>query len=291
MDSYIMIIIADILLAVDFAFQKKYQKTAGTSVKAGVSYNALLGVLSAVIFFVMNKFRIHITAFSLLMAVAFATLIMLYVFIGFKIMKKGNMALYTLFLMSGGMTVPFVWGVIFWQEVISLWRVAGLIFIIAAIILSNTGAKKPDKNQMFLCILVFFMNGFASVIAKTHQLSDASKLVTSSDFVILVNASKAVICSVALLFMGAKGKNTASEKLPMKPVVIISALSAVAGGLSYYLQLIGAVSVPATVLYPLITGGTVILTSLTGMIVYKEKIAPMQWVGIGICLLGTLMFL
>jgi len=39
------------------------------------------------------------------------------------------MSLYTLFLMSGGMTVPYVWGVAFLDEDLTLFRTLGLLLI------------------------------------------------------------------------------------------------------------------------------------------------------------------
>lgn len=288
MNSYLLIILADVLLTADFVFQKKYQKTAGTTVKASLVFNALQGVLCAVGYLIINKFRVHITIFSVVMAVLFALLVISYIIIGFKIMENGNMSLYTLFLMAGGMTVPFVWGVVFWQEQISVWRVLGLFAIAGALVISNSGGKKPDRRQILLCVAVFFLNGFASVVAKMHQISEAGGYVTSADFGIL---AKVATCLLALLILSGKGTCVTQEKLPAGKVVIISALSAVAGGLSFFLQLIGAVSVPATVLYPLITGGSVILSSLAGLIVYKEKITKSQWLAIAICFVGTLLFL
>ncbi len=288
MNSYLLIVLADILLAVDFVFQKKYQKTAGTTAKAGLVFNALQGILCAVGYLIINKFSVHITIYSVVMAVLFAMLVISYIIIGFKIMEMSNMSLYTLFLMAGGMTVPFVWGCIFWQEQISLWRILGLLAIVVAMVISNSGGKKPDRRQILLCVAVFFLNGFASVVAKTHQISEAGAYVTSADFGII---AKVAMCLLALLVLSIKRTRTAQEKLPAGKVVVISALSAIAGGLSFFLQLVGAVSVPATVLYPLITGGSVVLTSLAALIVYKEKITKRQWISIAICCVGTLFFL
>ena len=39
------------------------------------------------------------------------------------------MSLYTLFLMSGGMTVPYVWGVAFLNEDLTLFGILGLLLI------------------------------------------------------------------------------------------------------------------------------------------------------------------
>ena len=146
MNAYILIIIADILLAANFVFQKKYQGTAGTSIKAGLIYNAMTGIFSALIFLIINQFQIKLTGFSVIMAAIFATVVMLYIFIGFRIMEKKNMALYTLFLMSGGMTIPYIFGVLFLDEPLTLVRTIGLLAIIVSIAVSNSGTEKPDKK-------------------------------------------------------------------------------------------------------------------------------------------------
>lgn len=288
-NAYILIIIADLLLAGNFVFQKKYQKIAGTSVKAGLVFNGLLGVVSAVMYIVMNKFCIHITTYSLIMATLYTVFIMVYVFIGFKIMEKGNMSLYTLFLMAGGMTVPFVWGVVFWQEQISVWRVLGLVAIVGSMVISTSGINKPDKKQILLCVAVFFLNGLVSVTSKAHQISEASKYVTAEDFALIAMIAKAVICFVALAVISRKA--TVKERLPLKPVLWVSVMAGVIGGLASLFMLVGAVSVPATILYPLNTGGCVIFTALAGWIFCKEKITKRQWTGIAICFIGTLLFL
>ena len=93
MNSYILIVLADILLALTFIFQKKYQKTAGTSIRAGLIYNALLGAFSTLMFLCINRFEIKVTAFSILMAAIFATAAVLYTFVGFRLMEKGNMSI------------------------------------------------------------------------------------------------------------------------------------------------------------------------------------------------------
>jgi len=279
------------LLAANFVFQKKYQKTAGTSIKAGLMYNALTGIFSAIMFLVINKFEIKLTGFSVLMAAIFATVVMMYIFIGFRIMEKGNMSLYTLFLMSGGMTVPYIFGVLFLNEELTIFRTLGLVAIIAAIVISNSGAEKPDKKQLILCLAVFILNGISSVTSKVHQISPASEIVTSPDFAFIVMMFKAVICSVVLLVCRKSLFGEETVKLPIKSVIWVMLFASLSDGLTYMLQLIGATTLPATVLYPFVTGGSVILTSFAGVLVFKEKLSARQIVGIAICFVGTLLFL
>ncbi len=61
--------------------------------------------------------------------------------------------------------------------------------------------------------------------------------------------------------------------------------------ISYILQLIGAESLPASVLYPFITGGSIILTSFAGVAFFKEKLTIRQWMAVTACFVGTLLFL
>lgn len=291
MNAYILIIIADILLAAQFVFQKKYQKISGTSLKAGLIYNALIGLFSAIMFLCINSFEIQITGFSFFMAVIFATAVMLYTFVGFKLMEKGSISIYTLFLMVGGMTVPYIWGVLFLNEDLTFIRTLGLLAIIVAICISNSGTKKIDIKQIVMCIAVFLLNGIASVTAKIHQINPTSEIVTSPDFAFLVMVVKAVTCSVILLINRKKFASDRQEVSFVKTILPIVLFASVASGISYMLQLIGATQLPATVLYPMVTGGSVILTSLAGVIVFREKLSARQWAGVGICFVGTLFFL
>lgn len=291
MNSYFLVILADILLAATFVFQKKYQLKMGTSFKAGLVYNLMMGLFSSVIFLFVNKFHIEFSWFSIGMATVFTCAIMMYIFLSFMIMKKGNMSLYTLFLMSGGMTVPYVWGVAFLDEDLTLFRTLGLLLIIGAIVIFNSDVKKIDKKQVLLCVAVFFLNGISSVSSKLHQINPVSEIVTSSDFSFIVMVVKTVFSAVLMFVFRNKFKSEETAKLPIKAVIPVVILAAAADGFSYMLQLMGASNLPATVLYPLVTGGSVILSAIAGLVVYKEKLNLRQWLGIALCFAGTLLFL
>ena len=290
MDAYLLIIIADILLAATFVFQKKYQSLAGTSMKAGLVYNSIAGLFSAIMFLCINRFDVKITGFSFLMAAIFATVIILYIFIGFKLMEKGCMSLYTLFLMAGGMTVPYIWGVLFLNEDLTIIRSIGLIVIIVAICISNSGSNKTDKKLIIMCITVFLLNGASSVISKMHQINPVSQVVTSPDFAFLVMTIKSVVCFV-ILFANRKRFCSDSSKVSFGAILPVVFFAAIMDGISYMLQLIGATQLPASVLYPMVTGGSVIITSLAAVAVFREKLSLRQWIGVAVCFVGTLFFL
>ena len=275
------------MLAATLAFQKKYQSKAGTSVKAILVYTIVSGAFSAALFFVINGFAIRATWFSVAMAGAFSVVLTICAFIGFRIMEMSNVSIYTLFLLSGGMMVPYIYGVLFLNEELSFVKTVGLLLIIGAIIIANLNKGKFDSKMLFLCISVFMLNGAASVISKVHEISFASKMVSSSDFVFLVMVSK-VFISLLALFFNKSEKNVHCASLPLKSTIFIIFLAAVTDATSYMLQLMGAIDIPATMLYPLVNGGAIILSALVDFVVYKDKLPLRQWISVGIAFLGTL---
>ena len=87
MNTYFLIVIADLLLAANFAIQKRYQEDVGASVKSSLIYNTATGIFSAFLFWVINGFEIHVTLCSLFLAAIFSVALVAYLFIGFHIME------------------------------------------------------------------------------------------------------------------------------------------------------------------------------------------------------------
>ena len=132
-----MLTSAALLLAMDFAMNKIYQKLRGTSLKASLLFNSVLGLATAIIFFAVNKFKLSFSPYSAFLAMLMSILVMAYNIIGFRILKRGSMTIYSLFLMIGGMVLPYIWGLVFFDESFSAVRTIGLIVIIGGVFLSN----------------------------------------------------------------------------------------------------------------------------------------------------------
>ena len=285
--DYLFITASVLLLALGFAATKAYQKENGSDLVGGLKYNAILGAVTAALFFIGNGFRCEFHSFSVMMAVATSTLTVSYTLVGFKIMEQGSMAFYMIFLMTGGMIMPYLWGLIFLEEPLSLLRTVGLIALVVSTVISNQGSGKANTKQIFMCVAVFILNGFTSVVSKEHQISASS--VPAIDFLILDSLAKMVICTVLYLLLKKKQTNP-RKKESLKGFLFIPVVAATGGG-SYLLQLIGAEHLPATVLYPMVTGGTIIFTAVAGRVFFKEKISKKMALAILICVIGTCMFL
>lgn len=286
MGSYLMLIIADILLAGNFALSKLYQEKTGTSAKAGFAFNAMTGLFTALIFLAINGFKLSITSYSLIMAVLKNIFCIAYTIVGFKILKMQGMAIYTIFLMSGGMMLPYIWGLLFLDEQFSALRMIGLLLITGGIIASNFTDEKIKPKSLALCAVVFLLNGAVSVVSKLHSI-EAVNAVSANDFII--------IGGFLTFIMGIAGylADKRTEKVQVGKVGILALMffAALVSGLSYLIQLMGAKELPATVLYPFITGGSMIFSAVAGRIFFKEKFKRNIVISIALCFIGTLMFL
>jgi len=295
MIGYLLLILADILLAMSFSLKKVYQKTKGASVKSGFYFSMINAFFSVIVFTCINGFSIAVTPYSLIITILKTAVGNAYTIIGFYILKSGTMALYTMFLMTGGMIVPYLWGLIFLDETFSVLRTAALIVIIIAVILSNYEGKKANKKQLILCIAVFILNGFVSVFSKIHQIETNYEKVSTTEFGLLGSIVSLVSsCILYLIFNNKtnrsdnKAEATIKDKLLMYGMFL---LLAIIGSVSSILQLNGAVNIPATVLYPVITGGTILFSTLAGMIFFKEKLNKRTYISVALCFIGTLLFL
>lgn len=282
--NYMYVIVATILLAFEFAFSKKYQSMEGVDLAAGLRFNVFSGLISALIMWALLGFKLEWSGYSVVLALGLSLCALSYSLLSFQVLKLGGMALYSTFLMSGGMLLPYVFGVFFLDETVSLFRIVGVLVILCAVILSNFSKEKVSIRLILLCVAVFILNGCVSIISKCHQIS-AQATVSSTAFVMYAGICKSLLSAALLVFF------PKPVKLQRKLSLGVVAGAAIIGAVSYLLQLIGARALPASVLYPIVTGGSIIFSAIAGRVSFKEHLSRRQILGIILCFVGTLLFL
>lgn len=286
--QYLMLVGAAMLLAVSFCMQKIY-RGLNEGTRAACGYNSVLGLFTAIIFFAINGFRVNFSPYSFILSMLVNVFVTVYTLIGFKLLKSATMATYTLFLMSGGMIVPYVYGILFLGESVSALKIAGLLVVLGGVIFSNFSREKINFKQLIMCISIFLINGFVSVFSKLHQIEANFYKVNAEEFVMLGGIFKFIFAGILFMFTKNAEGSKQSKKIALPLAVII--ISAAAGGVSYLFQLFGAAALPATVIYPFVTGGSIILSSLAGAVFFGDKLSKNAILGIVLCFFGTIMFL
>ncbi len=299
------------MFAGQIVFTKFYQARSGGSRRASFLYPVLAGGISTLFFLCLNGFHVEVSGFTLLMAAMLAFFTSVTVILGVVAVSYGRMAVYSLFLMLGGMLLPFFYGLIFLNEALSVCRGIGIVLLIVSLILPvlKGGEKQSGGNKkifILLCLFIFVCNGGTSIVSKIHAIDP--RATGTNDFLILafafVTVMSAIVYGVYYLVERKKQSSAdslstggdsapAAQRTGKKTLLILLAFVAgyaISNGLGSMLQLICAESVPASALYPFTSGGTVVLSTIAGRVIFREKLSPLVLAGIALAFVATVLF-
>ena len=313
---YAMLIGASFLFGSQFMVTKAFEKNYGKTVRASLSFSLLYSLFAGVIFFIIKLVSsgtvFNLNPFSLCMAFGLSLVNILSSAIGIKTLALGDIAVYSLFLMLGGMIVPFFAGIVFLKESVSVCNLIGVAIMIIALCLpvffgkknKNAGESQTDgdtkkKTSVFfyvLCVFLFILNGLSSTLSKFNSVREGAAL--GAEFTFYTYGIQFVISLAAFALTTASGKSDKTqneEKQPgilSRPVAIgCGAAFGAVNGTAFLMSSVAAEHVVAVAQYPLITGATILFSSLLAFLFYREKPTALQLVQIVISLAATILFM
>lgn len=313
---YAMLIGASFLFGSQFMVTKAFEKNYGKTVRASLSFSLLYSLFAGVIFFIIKLVSsgtvFNLNPFSLCMAFGLSLVNILSSAIGIKTLALGDIAVYSLFLMLGGMIVPFFAGIVFLKESVSVCNLIGVAIMIIALCLpvffgkknKNAGEAQTDgdtkkKTSVFfyvLCVFLFILNGLSSTLSKFNSVKEGAAL--GAEFTFYTYGIQFVISLAAFALTTALGKSDKTqneEKHPgilFRPVAIgCGAAFGAVNGTAFLMSSVAAEHVVAVAQYPLITGATILFSSLLAFLFYREKPTALQLVQIVISLAATILFM
>lgn len=313
---YAMLIGASFLFGSQFMVTKAFEKNYGKTVRASLSFSLLYSLFAGVIFFIIKLISsgtvFNLNSFSLCMAFGLSLVNILSSAIGIKTLALGDIAVYSLFLMLGGMIVPFFAGIVFLKESVSVCNLIGVAIMIIALCLpvffgkknKNAGEAQTDgdtkkKTSVFfyvLCVFLFILNGLSSTLSKFNSVREGAAL--GAEFTFYTYGIQFVISLAAFALTTASGKSDKTqneEKQPgilFRPVAIgCGAAFGAVNGTAFLMSSVAAEHVVAVAQYPLITGATILFSSLLAFLFYREKPTALQLVQIVISLAATILFM
>lgn len=302
MTGYIFIAFAVICFTAQFAFTKGYEGSVKQTVATSLLLLILTGLVGGILFFFAGGASLSFSLPSLLYAVFFAGVMIPYYMLGIKALSLGSLAIYSMFMMLGGMLVPFFYGIIFLAEPLSPSMLIGSILLTAFIILQAlSDAKKAEKakrrarrDTLFFALIsvaIFFINGMTGVIAKAHQLDSAA--VDEASFTVLSSLLTAFFSAIILffLFLFDKKRTYASLRLAIRPRPLFwGALVGAAAHTGNFLHLIAASTLPASVQFPIVSGGVIVLSALASLLIFREKMSRIDTLLVAGVFLATFLF-
>ena len=247
---------------------KQYSKRGGAT---EFNFNkATAGSILFLILALISGFSFHLP--TLLFGAAYGVSLCISMHAGFRALAIGPMALSSI-IASFSLVIPFLFGIIFWSEAVTVFKIVGIVLLLCSIALIN-GKKESGFSVKWLVyvLIVLFADGICSVIQKMHQMSYPGLYQT--EFVFFANVL-AVLVWFALTNINAKSPGIHAPK-----ITVLGLLGGVLNCLANYTVLYLAAGENASVLFPIVSIANIMVVWVVGIVFFKEKTKPLQTIGL-----------
>ena len=253
---YLLIILSVIIFGGCFFLQDKYRQRCGSNLKISLQFSLTSSIFGLIALFCINGCKVEFTPFTLIMSMLSALNGIGFTFCSFKALGIINLSLFSLFSMLGGMLLPFLQGIIFFGEGITWAKIICVILITVALILT---VEKGDKRKGTIYYAgIFILNGMSGVLSKIFTSAPFEKA-SPEGYSILSALCTIILCFIILLiFFREKDENAK----PRISTLAISAGSGIFNRLANLILVIALSHVDASVQYPMVTGGVMIVSTL-----------------------------
>ena len=270
------------LTALFIVFQKVIQDRYNAKCRSGVFlFSGMISFFAMCFFMAVNRnwvwsSELIIPAVSFGLSYAAAT-----VFVVLAI-KCGSLAKTTL-ITSYSLLVPAFAGLIILREPLGIPMIAGMILLVLSLWLTNHRKKSADtpKEKISLKWLVFVLlgfvgNGMCSTVQKLapHYLGADVNLTLST--IAALGLSTVVLVAASFLTRETDLKSTLKVGGPL------SLFCGLFNGAVNYLAIYLNQFIPASVMFPVLSAGELILIVPYSLLVRRERFTAKQWVGFGV---------
>lgn len=269
-----------IFVAVQQITKKAYsQKNAGGT----MSFSAASCVAALAVFLVTANGKLDFTGaflgYSALFALAYSTTIIT----GMLAIAAGPLSL-TCLISSFSLIIPTLYGILMLNEPVSTTLFVGLGLLVAALIFINfegKGEKKITVKWAVLVVLNFIGNGTCSTVQKMQQIHFEGQY--KSEFMIV-----ALIISAAAIGIFALVTERKQVLQNLKAGFWLYLICGIANGLANFFVVFLSLRVAASVMFPVISAGGIVLTFFVSIFFYKEKLSKWQILGSALGLVSVI---
>lgn len=279
---YALILLSVVMFGGCFALQDVYRKMRGSGLRISMEAACVGAAAGLVVLLVVNGFRLEFTPFTLIMALIAAVNGIAFTFCSFKALDVINLSLFSLFSMLGGMVLPFVQGIVFYGERITVAKVVCVVFICAALSLTVTRGEK--KRGYIYYVGIFVLNGMSGVLSKLFNELPFEK--TSAAGYSIWMAIGTVVLSGMIWLILLRKKNPDEPRYTLF-AGIVSAVSGGVNKIANFLLVLALVHVDSSVQYPMVTGGVMIVSTLICFF-GDRKPSKKEMLSVGLAFLGML---
>lgn len=265
-----------VLVVLGISVQGIAQKAYNRRVAGGVfSFTAASAFFAGIVHLLVSGGKLDFSGDFLIYSIVFALSYCAASLFMLLAIGCGSLSLTSL-LMQYSLLIPTAYGLLMLDEPVKFWLFVGIAMLMVSLVLINQEGK-VEKKQITLrwgvCVLLMFLgNGICATTQKIQQVHFNGQY--KSEFMVVAMAISVVVLLVMAVITEKK------EVLPhLKKGIGTYTVCGLANGVSNFLVLTLAVTVPASVMYPIIASGGVVATALVARFVYKETLSRPQKIG------------
>ena len=269
----VLLIVIVALLSADGIFGKIYNKRTGN--KGAFLFCAMSCAAGCLYFLITGgklQFDLAVLPYVLGFAVSYATA----VFASYMAVQTGPLSLSALVL-SYSLIVPTLFGVVYYHEKTSVYFYIGLALMVVSIFLVTIAKeeKKISPRWVLFAGLSFLGNGICSTVQNLQQ--KAFEGAYKNELMILSLAITAVVMLIVALRF-----ERGSIRECVKKGAVFGIVKGVGNGFMNFLVMVLALRMAASLMYPTISVGSVLLSTAVAAVFYKERLSLAQSVGLGL---------
>ena len=271
MFSYVVLGITALTVTCQDVLKKKFNQRCDTG---AFLFGGMISLFAMIFFIAVNRdwnYDSRQLLYSSLFAVAYAVTTMCAVLA----IKYGSLAKTSL-IVSCSLLVPSVYGMLFLNEPIGPALILGTLLLVVSLVLINY-EKEPTRVTLKWFLLVgiaFIGNGMCSVVQKLEQLRFGS---TGQNLFMIVALAMVTLMLVTLSFTSVEERARRAEIIKRGAMFAIPC--GLFNGLCNFLVLYLNPRLPASVMFPVISAGSVVLVFLYATLVQHEKFNFKQKIG------------
>ena len=163
---------AALLFALLMLTNQQYQKMSGSGLAPALRSSLWSSAMGFIVPIITQGLHLEFTWFSLLIALWSTVNGIIYTICSLRALETANLSVFTTFSMLGSVFIPFIGGILIWNEDLT-WQKAVCCLFLAISILCNvrlrskTECKGPSPLVYYFAIFIF--NGMGGLINKVHQ--------------------------------------------------------------------------------------------------------------------------
>ena len=278
---YLCIILASVTQS---ATTKLFHRHSSSS----VVFNAVKAVTAFGLFTFLSVFGFSFHWQTVLFGICYGVCLCLSMYSGYRALCLGPMAL-TSMLVSFSVLLPLLWGLLVRRESLNVWQIFALFGLFLSLVLLNadklrmrTDEKQQHYGRWLMFVgLTFVTNGLCSILQAEHQARYPGAY--NREFMVFAM----LICSA--VFVTLLRSRIHFHEIRLADGKRYGVLSGLANGIAGMLTLKMAGMEQATILFPLLSLGTLLGSLLCGKFFFGERLKMNHYIAFAVGTVAVLL--